>query len=211
MLWLLPQLTDAAFSHFECAHILLQYNLMLWNAILCSVMQTTYYRDVTEQLGATHCTGEWQSRDRCKVTLHCNTYCSALYCTEMQNVDRCTVKMHCDALKSGQVQPWSGRQRHRLGARDRPNSTNWRLPQIRLTPNRQILLSGFRQILNNWEANTLLPIDPLCPANIHLWPPHKYSQLTNIWEGLMKSRNVKPENHERLIRGVFGFVRLFCW
>ena len=175
------------------------------------VMQTTYYSDVTEQLGATHCTGECKSRDRCKVTLHCNTYCSALYCTEMQNVDRCTVKMHCDALKSGQVQPWSGRQRHRLGARDRPNSTNWRLPQIRLTPNRQILLSGFRQILNNWEANTLLPIDPLCPANIHLWPPHKYSQLTNILEGLMKSRNVKPENHGRLIRGVFGFVRLFCW
>ena len=116
-----------------------------------------------------------QSRDRCKVTLHCNTYCSALYCTEMQNVDRCTVKMHCDALKSGQVQPWSGRQRHRLGARDRPNSTNWRLPQIRLTPNRQILLSGFRQILNNWEANTLLPIDPLCPVQIYT-----YDRPTNI-------------------------------
>ena len=110
-----------------------------------------------------------------------------------------------------QVNQWSGRQRHRWSTAGSSNSTNWRLPQIRLTPRRQILLSGFRQILNNWEANTLLPIDPLCPANIHLWPPHKYSQLTNIWEGLMKSRNVKPGNHGRLIRGVFGFVRLFCW
>ena len=26
-------------------------------------------------------------------------------------------------------------------------------------------------------------------ANIHLWPDHKYGWLTNIWEGLMKSRN----------------------
>ena len=78
MLWLLSQLTDAAFSHFECAHILLQYNLMLWNAILSSAVQIAYYRDETEQLGAIHCTGECQSRGRCKVTMHCNIYCSAL-------------------------------------------------------------------------------------------------------------------------------------
>ena len=164
----------------------------------------------SEQLGATHCVAE-SGQVQSHIALQHMLFSTVVHWYAKCGQVHCLVVMHCDAVKSGQVQPWSGRQRNRLGARDRPNSTNWRLPQIRLTPNRQILLSGFRQILNNWEANTLLPIDPLCPANIHLWPPHKYSQLTNIWEGLMKSRIVKPENHGRLIRGVFGFVRLFCW
>ena len=62
------------------------------------------------------------------------------------------LKVHC--VKKKQVNQWSGRQRHRWSTAGSSNSTNWRLPQIRLTPNRQILLSDFRQILDNVTANT---------------------------------------------------------
>ena len=106
--------------------------------------------------------------------------------------------LHC--IKKKQVNQWSGRQRHRWSTAGSSNSTNWRLPQIRLTPRRQILLSGFRQILSTISRQILLlPIDPLCPANIHLWPATNMVGWQIFGKVSWNHEIVESGNHEMLI------------
>ena len=108
------------------------------------------------------------------------------------------LKVHC--VKNKQVNQWSGRQRHRWSTAGSSNSTNWRLPQIRLTPRRQILLSGFRQILSTISRQILLlPIDPLCPANIHLWPATNMVGWQIFGKVSWNHEIVESGNHEMLI------------
>lgn len=104
MLWLLSHLTNAGISNFECAHILLQYNLMLWNAILCSAMQIAYYRAgqsnwaqhialVSARVGAgakSQCTVTYIAQH--SIALKCKMWTGALLkCTVMYwNLGRCS-------------------------------------------------------------------------------------------------------------------------
>ena len=75
-----------------------------------------------------------------------------------------------------------------------------KLPQIRLTPRRQILLSGFRQILSTISRQIpLLPIDPLCPANIHLWPATNMVGWQIFGKVSWNHEIVESGNHEMLI------------
>ena len=102
-------------------------------------------------------------------------YCATLQCAAQQILGRCTndlrgitllysalffITVHFTVLQRIVLYHSALKNRGRCtndlvgkgtdGCHDAPrslNSTNWRLPQIRLTPNRQILLSHFLQIL----------------------------------------------------------------
>ena len=134
---------------------------------------------------ALHCTAkteqvyQWSERHytalQCIVLYYGVLYYITVHCTVVQ----CTEKPR-------QVYQWSGWQRHRWLPRC---ATKLKLNKL-TTPANPIDSKPANTSLP-FPTNTLLPIDPLCVLQIYTYdrPDHKYGWLTNIWEGLMKSRN----------------------